>query len=35
LIFLLFFDVAKVSGEMKFVNRQITALCTIITVLKY
>ena len=32
--FFIVFDVAKVSGEMKFVNRQITALCTIITVLR-
>ena len=32
--FFIVFDVAKVSGEMKFVNRQITALCTIITGLR-
>jgi hypothetical protein len=35
LSFCSFFDVAKVSCGMKFVNRQITALHTIITVLKY
>ena len=33
--FLIDFDVAKVSGGMQSVNRQITALQTIITVSEY